>query len=340
MASCSWTASRSSCTRPATPQARGIGIIYQELNLCSNLSVVDNIYLGRELVRGGRIDRGAQRDGARELIQRLGHDIDPDTPVSELRVGQQQIVEIAKALIQELRVLIMDEPTSALSTAEVDELFAVIRDLKASGVAVIYISHRLEETIEIGDYITVLRDGQLVEESPTAVVDVPWIVEKMVGRDPASMFQKQACADRRHPSERRGRVSAPQRGLRRRPRLVHTARRRGGRHLRADGGRPLGAVRVPRRAPSRRHRNDLARGPAARPGHRRRSDQGWHHPRSRGPPARRPRAAAVRRRQHAARLARQLRERQRRQSCVEPTATRLFGSRSTTWRYASLRPTR
>ena len=140
---------------------------------------------------------------------RLGHDIDPDTIVSELRVGQQQIVEIAKALNQNLRVLIMDEPTSALSAAEVEELFAVIRDLKADGVSIIYISHRLEETIEIGDYITVLRDGQIVAESPTAVVDVPWIVEKMVGKDPASMFTEAGDGDRRHAAARRGRVPAP-----------------------------------------------------------------------------------------------------------------------------------
>jgi erythritol transport system ATP-binding protein len=178
----------------ADAQDLGIGIIYQELNLCSNLSVADNIYLGRELVHGGRIDRAGQREGARQLTMRLGHDIDPDTIVSELRVGQQQIVEIAKALNQNLRVLIMDEPTSALSAAEVEELFAVIRDLKADGVSIIYISHRLEETIEIGDYITVLRDGQVVAESRTAVIDVPWIVEKMVGKDPAAMFTKQATA--------------------------------------------------------------------------------------------------------------------------------------------------
>lgn len=160
-----------------------IGIIYQELNLCANLSVVDNIYLGRELRRRGTIDRSAQRKNAGAIIHRLGHDIDPDTLVSELRIGQQQVIEIAKALTQEVRVLIMDEPTSALSAAEVDELFGVIRDLADSGVAIIYISHRLEETIEIGDYITVLRDGQVVDESPTTAIDVPWIVHKMVGKN-------------------------------------------------------------------------------------------------------------------------------------------------------------
>ncbi|MDW3214659.1 MAG: sugar ABC transporter ATP-binding protein [Ilumatobacteraceae bacterium] len=167
----------------------GIGIVYQELNLCANLTVADNIYLGREITRRGGIDRSAQRDGAREIIQRLGHDIDPDMLVGDLRIGQQQVVEIAKALTHEVRVLIMDEPTSALSAAEVEELFGVIRDLTTAGVAIVYISHRLEELIEIGDYITVLRDGQLVDESKIDAVDVPWIIRKMVGKDPAELFE-------------------------------------------------------------------------------------------------------------------------------------------------------
>ena len=170
----------------------GIGIIYQELNLCPNLTVADNIFLGRELTSRGSIDRAGQRRAAAELISRLGHDIDPDTPVSDLRIGQQQVVEIAKALAQDVQVLIMDEPTSALSAAEVDELFTVIRDLRAAGVAIIYISHRLEETIEIGDHITVLRDGRLVEAAPMSGVDVAWIIEKMVGKDPTSLFRKEA----------------------------------------------------------------------------------------------------------------------------------------------------
>lgn len=170
-------------------ESHGIGIVYQELNLCANLSVAENIYLGRELVRHGRIDRAAQREASEKLIHRLGQEIDPDALVGELRIGQQQVVEIAKALTQEVRVLIMDEPTSALSVAEVQELFGVIRDLTAAGVAIVYISHRLEEVLEIGDYVTVLRDGRLVEEAPADVVDVPWIIEKMVGKDPAELFE-------------------------------------------------------------------------------------------------------------------------------------------------------
>jgi len=111
--------------------------------------------------------------------------------VGDLRVGEQQIVEIARALSQNVRILIMDEPTSALSAAEVEALFRVIRELKAQGVSIIYISHKLEELLQIGDYVTVLRDGQLVAEAPAAGVNVNWIVEKMVGRDTESFFHRE-----------------------------------------------------------------------------------------------------------------------------------------------------
>jgi erythritol transport system ATP-binding protein len=176
---------------PLEAEKRGIGIIYQEMNLCPNLSVTENIFLGRELAPNGVIDQKGQRARAQALIERLGHHIDPATPVSDLRIGQQQIVEIAKALAQDVRVLIMDEPTSALSAAEVQVLFRVIDDLRASGVAIIYISHKLEEITQIGDYITVLRDGKLVAEEEISRINVPWIIEKMVGKNPAALFHKQ-----------------------------------------------------------------------------------------------------------------------------------------------------
>jgi len=167
----------------------GIGIIYQELNLCANLSVVDNIFLARETThRNGLIARRSQKQRARELVSKLEQKIDPDELIGDLRLGKQQIVEIAKALAQEVRILIMDEPTSALSTAEVEVLFRIIRELKSSGVAIIYISHKLEELLEIGDYITVLRDGRKVAEEEGKNVDVPWMIEEMVGRDPAALF--------------------------------------------------------------------------------------------------------------------------------------------------------
>jgi erythritol transport system ATP-binding protein len=176
---------------PLHAEQFGIGIIYQEMNLCPNLSVAENIFLGRELAPTGLIvDQKTQRAQARALMQRLEHDIDPNVLVSDLRIGQQQIVEIAKALAQDVRILIMDEPTSALSAAEVEVLFKVIDDLKAHGVSIIYISHKLEEITRISDYITVLRDGRLVAEARIPDIDVSWIIEKMVGKNPASLFHK------------------------------------------------------------------------------------------------------------------------------------------------------
>lgn len=173
---------------PLDAMRYGIGIIYQELDLCPNMSVAENIFLAREVVRRGMIDRRVQRQRTRELVQRLEHCIDPDTMVGDLRVSEQQIVAIAKALAQDVRILVMDEPTSALSTAEVEVLFRVIRELKSNGISIIYISHKLDEVLQIGDYITVLRDGRVVAEEVVKNVDLPWIIEKMIGRNLAAMF--------------------------------------------------------------------------------------------------------------------------------------------------------
>jgi erythritol transport system ATP-binding protein len=160
----------------------GIGIVFQELNLFPNMTIAENIFIGREKTRFGfDIDTKAQSEAARRLMERLEHANGPDTKVGDLRIGEQQIVEIAKVLSQDARILIMDEPTSALSAAEVDILFRVIADLKAQGVAIIYISHRLEELVRIGDYITVLRDGHVTGAREMAEVDVPWIVTAMIG---------------------------------------------------------------------------------------------------------------------------------------------------------------
>ncbi|MCB9423380.1 MAG: sugar ABC transporter ATP-binding protein [Ardenticatenaceae bacterium] len=170
----------------------GIGMVFQELNLCDNLSVVDNIFLAREETRkDGLISRRTQKKRAGELLKKLEQKIDPDELVSDLRIGEQQIVEIAKALSHDVRILIMDEPTSALSAAEVEVLFRVIRDLKSRGVAIIYISHKLEELLQIGDYVTILRDGRKVAEAEIKNVNVTWMIEKMVGRNPATLFTRQ-----------------------------------------------------------------------------------------------------------------------------------------------------
>ncbi len=162
--------------------AHGIGIIFQELNLCPNLTVAENISLGDPALRMGvDIDRGREAERANKLMRRLEHDIDPNTLVGDLRIAQQQIVEIAKTLAHDVRILIMDEPTSALSAVEVEILFRVIGELKATGVAIVYISHRLEELVRIGDYVTVLRDGRLQASAVMRDVDIPWLIAQMVG---------------------------------------------------------------------------------------------------------------------------------------------------------------
>ncbi|MDT0683838.1 sugar ABC transporter ATP-binding protein [Roseicyclus sp. F158] len=159
----------------------GIGIVFQELNLFPDLTITENIFIGRERTHMGHIDRAAQSRIARELMERLEQQIDVDQPLGNLRIGQQQIVEIAKALNEDARILILDEPTSALSQTEVDVLFRVIGELRRQGVGIVYISHRLEELIRIGDYITVLRDGEITGAQPMDGVDIPWIVTAMIG---------------------------------------------------------------------------------------------------------------------------------------------------------------
>ena len=164
--------------------AAGIAIVHQELNFCPNLTVAENIFLDAGSETGKlMLNHGQERDAARALLRRLKHDIDPKTPMGELRIGQQQIVEIAKSLRKECRLLILDEPTSALSAAEVEVLFEVINELKRAGVAIVYISHRLEELLAIGDFITVLRDGRVVDHTKASKASLQWIVDRMLGEE-------------------------------------------------------------------------------------------------------------------------------------------------------------
>jgi erythritol transport system ATP-binding protein len=168
---------------------RGISIIHQELSLCSNLNIQDNLFLGRERThRGFFLDRQVQHSAAAQVLSRLDDALNPDLPVSELRLGQQQLVEIARALLQNARILIMDEPTSALSAPEVEVLFQVIHELKAHGVAIVYISHHLEEALDIADDVAVLRDGSMVATARAADVDLAWVVRTMVGREQDDLF--------------------------------------------------------------------------------------------------------------------------------------------------------
>ena len=176
---------------PRDALAHGIGIVYQEMNLFPNLSVAENLFANREkLKHPGWIDHAFEEAKAAELMHRLNQDIDPRTLVRELKVGQQQIVEIAKSLVEDASILIMDEPTAALSKSEVEVLFNIIAELKAKGVSIIYISHRMDELMRIGDFITVLRDGRLIDHSPMAAIDLHWIVKTMIGEDTDKLFRR------------------------------------------------------------------------------------------------------------------------------------------------------
>ncbi len=167
----------------ADARDRGISIIHQELSLAPNLSVRDNIFMGRELRGPTGIDFAEEARQARALMRDLEEAIDPLTLVEELRLGQQQIVEIARALSVDSRILIMDEPTSALSAVEVEVLFKVIRDLTSRGVSIVYISHHLEEALQITDFAVVLRDGAIAATAEARDIDLEWIVRNMVGEN-------------------------------------------------------------------------------------------------------------------------------------------------------------
>ena len=159
-----------------------IGIIHQELNLFPNLTVHENIFMGHEILdRYKTIDTSQQIKITNELLAKLNQDINAKTSVESLRIGQQQIIEIAKALAKKTKILIMDEPSSALSKKEVSVMFDVIAELKKQEVTIIYISHKLEEIVQIGDVITILRDSKFICEELINKIDIPWITENMVG---------------------------------------------------------------------------------------------------------------------------------------------------------------
>jgi erythritol transport system ATP-binding protein len=169
--------------------ARGIALIHQELQLFPDLTVCENLFVGRERrTRWGTVDWAAQEAAARRALERLGHaSISPRAQVGDLPLGHQQIVEIARALVHDVRVLLMDEPTSALTTAEVPILFRVMRDLSSHDVSIVYISHRLEELLAVAEQVTVLRDGRVAGSSPTAAIDMTWIVQRMTGRNASAV---------------------------------------------------------------------------------------------------------------------------------------------------------
>jgi len=185
-------------TGPAAAQAAGIAVIYQEPTLFPDLTVAENIFMGRQpLLAARRIDRRLMRTQAAALFERLGVQLDPGRISRGLSIADQQIVEIAKALSREARVIVMDEPTAALSAAEVARLFDVVRALRAAGAAVLFISHRLEEVFEICQRVTVMRDGRQVLTSELAGLTADGLVRAMVGRD----MPERAAGERSQPGD-------------------------------------------------------------------------------------------------------------------------------------------
>jgi len=175
-------------------EARGLAVIYQELALVPEMSVAENIFLGQEPVKHGLVDWLAVVERAKKLLQRFELAIDPEARVGDLGVGQQQLVEIVKALSKESRVLILDEPTAALSDTEVTILLDILRGLRERGVTCVYISHRLEEVLAIADRVTVLRDGQTIETLEREGLTQADIIRRMVGREITDLFPRRAGA--------------------------------------------------------------------------------------------------------------------------------------------------
>jgi len=177
-------------TTPHDSARAGIAVIYQEFNLVPALSARENIFLGRESTRAGFIAQREEHDAARALFRQLDCDINPETPCRALTVAQQQLVEIAKALAQKARILVMDEPTAALSSREVDKLLAIVRVLRGKGLGIIYVTHRLDEVFAVCDRATVMRDGEHIATEPVALLTRERLIELMVGRKLEAEFPR------------------------------------------------------------------------------------------------------------------------------------------------------
>jgi ribose transport system ATP-binding protein len=179
---------------PLAGKRLGIAIIYQELSLSPNLSVAENIYLGSEPSRGLAIDRAAMNKGCAGILKRLGATFGPASLVADLSIAERQLVEIARAINQNARILVMDEPTTALSQRETERLFALVRQLRDEGLAIIYISHRMAEVYELSDRVSVLRDGSYVGTVGREDINADRIVRMMVGRDISGFYKKEHVA--------------------------------------------------------------------------------------------------------------------------------------------------
>ncbi|HUV29675.1 MAG TPA: sugar ABC transporter ATP-binding protein [Acidobacteriota bacterium] len=189
---------------PVDALRAGIATIYQEFTLVGSLPVRANLFLGRERTRRGLIDAGFERGKTESVFGRLGADIDPDRLVTDLTVAQQQLVEIGRALLAEARILVMDEPTAALAPREVERLFAILRDLAARGIGIIFVTHRLDEVFAIADRVTVMRDGETIITRNTGELSRHQLIEHMVGRPIEDEFPKvRAVAAKRRLEVRR-----------------------------------------------------------------------------------------------------------------------------------------
>ena len=178
---------------PKQAQEAGVAIIHQELNMCKHLSVAENMFLGREKTKGIVLANGDMEAEASRILNDLKIDIDPKQVVGELPVSKQQMVEIAKALSVNARILIMDEPTSALTAKEIDDLFRIIKDLRSKGCGIVYISHRLEELQHIVDRVTIMRDGQYITSMNFKDTTMDQIIANMVGREIKEQFPRESC---------------------------------------------------------------------------------------------------------------------------------------------------
>jgi ribose transport system ATP-binding protein len=175
---------------PRYAQALGVAMVYQEFALAPHLSIAENLFMGREPGRFGFVNRRAESKEARGLLERVGLHTNPERLVSSLTVAEMQRVEIAKALAIDAKVVIMDEPTATLAESEIEALFDVIRDLTSHGIAILYISHRLDEIFRIADRVTVMRDGGVVDTLPVEELDEDKLVQLMVGREVGNLYPK------------------------------------------------------------------------------------------------------------------------------------------------------
>ena len=179
---------------PQEAEKAGIVFIYQEMNSLFDLTVEENLFMGKEITKGfGICDKKAMRAKAREVMEKMGVNIDVGATMSDLSVGQQQMVEICKALMADAKVLIMDEPTAALTESETKVLFEVVNSLRDKGVSIVYISHRMEEIFELCDRITVLRDGEYVDTRYIKDINMDDIVQMMIGREIGERYPKRDC---------------------------------------------------------------------------------------------------------------------------------------------------